>query len=683
VSAFGAFGYGISALGYAALFFLLLAAWQGRGSGWRLVAAALVTALWAVTLVVFATELVEPNASTVTLDSVRYLAWFAVLASGAEASGTTRLIARAAQVTGLAVFCVGLAAVALDNQTAGTAAVAGGLIMPMLGMWLLGAVRKGSEGSQLRGMNYLGIGLGAVMICDVILYLQPLVSGSGAADIWLVRGYTSGLALPFIALAVTRGTRWPFAFTVSRDAAFYTTLVTAIGGYVLLAAIGGHLVRLLGGSQGDIAQMVFYVAALSLLVLLVASASLRRRLRVFLLKHFFEHKYDYREEWLRFIATLSDNAAGEDSRVAGLRAIAQIISSPAAALLLKDEGSGKLRFAASWPSDGALPDSASGLGANHRLMDLLGRRGWVVDFQDQRSGRPSREQLDLPDWLVAGGRWRLIVPMLFKDDLMGMILLEDPPGEFSLTFEDRDLLKTVARHVATHVAQHEAERRLTEARQFEAYSRLTAFLMHDLKNAAAQLQMVVTNAGRHKQNPEFIDDAIDTVANAAGRISRLIEQLGRGADGEGAGNVSLEQVAAASIERTLGRYPRPRLTVTASGLCVAAGREQLGNIIEHLIRNAQDATPPDGQIEVLIEELDGAAVVSIADTGAGMTTAFVRDRLFKPFDSTKGSKGMGIGAYQAREYARSRGGDVAVESEPGHGTTFRVVLPVSKVAAVA
>jgi len=74
---------------------------------------------------------------------------------------------------------------------------------------------------------------------------------------------------------------------------------------------------------------------------------------------------------------------------------------------------------------------------------------------------------------------------------------------------------------------------------------------------------------------------------------------------------------------------------------------------------------------------NGNVRISISDTGCGMTPEFIRDRLFRPFDSTKGSQGMGIGAYQAREYVRQLGGLVDVTSTVGEGSRFDIWLPVA------
>jgi signal transduction histidine kinase len=267
-----------------------------------------------------------------------------------------------------------------------------------------------------------------------------------------------------------------------------------------------------------------------------------------------------------------------------------------------------------------------------------------------------------------------------------------------------------------HLAQHEADRQLAESRQFEAYHRLTAFVMHDLKNLAAQLSMVVSNADRHRRNPEFVDDAISTIAHSAERMQRLIEQLQGREVQASVRRVNLAEVAREACTRCAVRPPVPALVTAAAEVPVRADPERLGMMVEHVIRNAQEATAASGQVrvEVALErdsEIDpsGAtgtfqvlqlnhwpasadselpagsvevprgpsdvAVLTVTDTGSGMTAEFIKERLFRPFDTTKGSKGMGIGAYQVREYVQSLGGRIVVRSAPGAGTTITLRLP--------
>src|SRR5690606_1666310 len=126
-------------------------------------------------------------------------------------------------------------------------------------------------------------------------------------------------------------------------------------------------------------------------------------------------------------------------------------------------------------------------------------------------------EVELPAWLKDDQRLGIILPLLTQDRLDGLMVLRSPPPPFTLNFEDHDLLRTLGRHIAVHIGQHLANQRLAENRQFDAYNRLAAFVMHDLKNSVAQLELVVNNAARHRSNPVFIDDAIETIANSATR----------------------------------------------------------------------------------------------------------------------------------------------------------------------
>jgi putative PEP-CTERM system histidine kinase len=290
---------------------------------------------------------------------------------------------------------------------------------------------------------------------------------------------------------------------------------------------------------------------------------------------------------------------------------------------------------------------------------------------------------------------RLVVPLTHGEELIGFAVLADPPPPFKPNYEDRDLLKTVGRHVAVHLAQYEADRRLSESRQFEAYHRLTAFVMHDLKNLAAQLALIVSNAEKHKRNPEFVDDSIATIANSTERMQRLIAQLQRREVQSLARRVSLVEIAQVAAERCAVRKPVPVCRAMVGDVWVEADPERLTMIVEHVIRNAQDASSESGTVSVGVTVDGGAgddevvpigdtsrlrvpmATLTVTDRGAGMTREFVQERLFKPFDSTKGSKGMGIGAYQVREYVQSLGGRVDVASDEGQGTRFTLRLPLT------
>jgi putative PEP-CTERM system histidine kinase len=187
---------------------------------------------------------------------------------------------------------------------------------------------------------------------------------------------------------------------------------------------------------------------------------------------------------------------------------------------------------------------------------------------------------------------------------------------------------------------------------------------------------VVRNAERHRGNPEFIDDALATIANAVERMNRLILQLRERESRTRSEPVELVPLVRRTLERCGDRSPRPVLeSAPARPVWVRGDGGLLASAVEHVLRNAQDATRERGEVRVSVSAADGVVHVDVADTGSGMSPEFVRERLFRPFDSTKGAAGMGIGAHQVREYVRALGGEVEVESRPGAGTRFRMTLP--------
>ena len=220
-----------------------------------------------------------------------------------------------------------------------------------------------------------------------------------------------------------------------------------------------------------------------------------------------------------------------------------------------------------------------------------------------------------------------------------------------------------------------ASNQLIVARQFESFNRTTTFIIHDLKNLIAQLSLLLANAEKHKHNPEFQADMLDTVENAVVRMNKVLTQLRRGGDDARIQSVALAEILNEAAASKKAFKLRPQLELPPDGLRVQAERERLTRAIGHLLQNALEATPTTGQVTLRAHEESGQAIIEIIDTGSGMDEAFIRTRLFQPFDSTKGA-GMGIGAYECRETLRALGGSIEVDSTPGSGTRFRLTLPL-------
>lgn len=281
----------------------------------------------------------------------------------------------------------------------------------------------------------------------------------------------------------------------------------------------------------------------------------------------------------------------------------------------------------------------------------------------------------MPPWLAAIPKAWLVVPLMQHRDLFGFVVLTQPRSKIKLNWEVSDLLKIAGNQAASYLAQQEAANALLVARQFESFNRMSTFVVHDLKNLVSQLSLLLSNAEKHKGNPEFQKDMIDTVDLSVQKMKRLLQKLSAGNAVDKPVPLLIEKLLQQAVAGKAIAEPRPALEILDTGLEVVANWASLERVIGHLIQNAIEATPQHGQVLVRLASGDGAAIVEVQDSGHGMSAEFIRERLFKPFESTK-SAGMGIGVFESREYIRELGGQVEVASSLSSGTTFRIILPL-------
>jgi putative PEP-CTERM system histidine kinase len=242
-------------------------------------------------------------------------------------------------------------------------------------------------------------------------------------------------------------------------------------------------------------------------------------------------------------------------------------------------------------------------------------------------------------------------------------------------WEVRDLLKTASRQAAVFLAQMDATEALLEARKFDAFNRMSAFVVHDLKNIVTQLSLMLKNAQRLHGNPEFQQDMLSTVESSLEKMRRLMLQLREGAAPSG-GTLGVELAPILRRLAAMAEARGRRLAVDApEGLATRGHDERLERVLGHMVHNALDATPPEGRVWARASRASGQVKVEIGDTGVGMTEEFVKTRLFRPFSSTKAS-GMGIGSFESLQYIRELGGSIDVVSAPGRGTVVTMLLPL-------
>ncbi len=299
----------------------------------------------------------------------------------------------------------------------------------------------------------------------------------------------------------------------------------------------------------------------------------------------------------------------------------------------------------------------------------------MIDLDEHARQPELYDGVEIPAAVRAIPQAWIVVPLMLHERLLGFVVLARSRGRFNLNWEVNDLLKTAGQQAASYLAQLEAAKALLVARQFESFNRMSAFVVHDLKNLVAQLSLLLSNADRHKHDPAFQEDMLETIAHSVDKMSRLLFQLRGGYTLEPPVPVALEEVLRQAVAARADSKPAPLLDVGEGAATVVAHRVRLERVIGHLIQNAIEATPAEGSVAVRLLRQNSSAVIEIADTGCGMSEQFVRERLFKPFESTKAA-GMGIGTYETGQYVKELGGRIDVESQEASGTVFRVRLPL-------
>mgnify|MGYP000877104094 CR=1 FL=1 len=542
-------------------------------------------------------------------------------------------------------------------------------LMAIFGMVMVEQFYRNARPQERWGIKFLSLALGGMFAYDFYLYSEAMLFGSVAADTWAARGAVDALLVPLLWISLRRRPD-NRPLSISHRMAFHSVALVGAGIYLMLMAAAGYYLRIVGGDWGRVLQTVFLAGAIALLLVTVFSGLARARLRVFLSKHFFHYRYDYREEWLRFTALLAAGNPGARVQERSLEAMAGLVESPAAALWLKQDD-GHFRRAAHWnwsELDGQFS-------SDHPFAKFLESSHWVLDLHECEEQPELLGDAAPPAWLAGDARAWLVIPLFWHDTLLGVMVLADSLGKVAFNWEVSDLLKTAAGQASSHLAQARDAEALTVARQFESFNRAAAFVVHDIKNLVAQLSLLLANAERHKHKPEFQEDMLATIESSVARMNRMLIKLRDKPNAAGAGAVRLDDLLEEVIRSKNAFSLKPSLHILSPGRRVRADREKLTRVVGHLVQNAIEATPYTGKVSVTLKTNDPYAEIEVADTGAGMDDAFIRERLFQPFESTKGT-GMGIGAYECKSYIQELGGDIMVESRLGQGSRFTLRIPL-------
>jgi len=529
-------------------------------------------------------------------------------------------------------------------------------------------------------IRFAMLGLALIWTYDLNLYTIAYLGAGTGATLGAWRGAVVALTAPLFALGAKQEDGW--RIRLSRAATFQSLSLLAICAYFAVMTVLATALRGTGWDWSGsllVALLAFMTVAA---MVLLPSPRARSWAKVKLAKHLFEHRYDYRTEWLRFTDTLG--RAGTDAPPLGervIKAFADIVDAPGG-LLVTADAAGTLATAASWnwPGRGAPAGELESAGDFWREVESSGRVLELDAFR-QHWGHPRDLVIDVPAWMAEDDSAWAGVPLIHNDRLFGLVLLAAPDYRRALDWEDFDLLRTAGRQAASSLAEAHGQEALSNAQRFEDFNRRFAFILHDIKNLVSQLSLLSRNAERHADNEDFRSDMIATLKSSVGKMNELLARLSPQATPRVHRSEpnELRPILSSAIAANRRNHDVRLLgDASLSAVVDPAGLEQA---VGHLVQNAVEASPAAEPVIVRVAERGGSVLVTIADHGCGMDSDFIRNRLFQPFASTK-ADGFGIGSFEARSLIAAMGGRLGVDSRPGKGTTFTIMLAADPASSI-
>jgi len=507
-----------------------------------------------------------------------------------------------------------------------------------------------------------------------LAYLEGI--GSGTVDeLFRLRGIFMAIIAPLFASSAA------LKIKLSRAATFQSLSMVAIGAYLCVMVVVAGALRHTHWNWGSVATALLLIALSVAAVVLPLSQWARGWVKVKVAKHLFEHRYDYRAEWLGFTETLG--RSGEDAPPLGdriVKAFADIVDAPGGLLLTADQ-TGAIAEAASFDWNGAKTPSGDA-DRDAAFWREVESRGRIIEFDALRHGYGPQADRDIavPQWMLDDAAMWAGIPLIHRDRLVGLVLLAAPEYRRPLDWEDFDLLRTAGRQAASSLAEQHGQEALADAQRFEEFNRRFAFILHDVKNLVSQLSLVARNAERHADNPDFRADMVATLQSSVGKMNDLLARL--------------SPRSSARVQRLEAQPLRPILTAAIAakrgdhdvkligdaGLWADFDGPALEQAVGHILQNAVESCSATLPVTIRISQHEDSVSIAIADKGVGMDSDFVRNRLFQPFSSSKPG-GFGIGAFEARSLIAAMGGCLSVDSHPGKGTTFTILLPAAEPVA--
>lgn len=565
----------------------------------------------------------------------------------------------------------------LHLKTAGLALYVWQLICSVLVLVNLERTFRASVGTMRWRIKFTILGLGALFAVRVYTSSQALLWPGRGIDESLLGMNSLGVLLGCVMILRSLFRHQEEAAVYPPFGLFQGSLVVLLAGvYLMVVGVFAKIVEWMGGDTSFQAKAFIIMVALIGLTILGLSERVRLYARRFISRYLQRPLYDYRTVWRSFTEATASRVTQEALCEAATRQIADVFQALSVTIWLVDEKREHLDFAASTSLMSAaardiLPQKEEAIAIIRAMQENSDAR----DFDSATESWAVALRRCHPTQFRAGGG-RVCAPMMAGTRLMGVITMGDRVRGVGFSLQDFDLLKCVADQVAASLLNVQLSQKLLQSKELEAFQTMSAFFVHDLKNTASTLNLMLQNLPVHFENPAFRADALRGVAKTCEHINHLISRLSllrhdlriRPVEqdlNEVIGGVLANWNRATNIALVKNLRPCPKILLD---------NEQFLKVVTNLVLNATEAVPPGGQITVETSQSNGWAVLTVADTGCGMDPEFLRTALFRPFQTTK-KNGFGIGMFQSKMIVEAHGGRIEVESELKKGTTFRVLLP--------
>ena len=640
-----------------------MVAWQN----WRLIAMSFLPGVW----LIFSLTYARGNYSEFLKRWRWFLAAAFVLPIGLAIVFGSDLIVKVGQTeTGHWMFVLGIPGTVLNLFF---------LLGAVLVLMNLERTYRAAVGTMLWRIKFMILGVGVIFAVQAYVSSQVLLFHALNLSLETVSATAILLGGALILRSLFRAGHFNTDVYPSQSALHSSLTVLLAGAYLLIVGVFAKVVVFLGGDASFTLKAFVLLVALVVLAVLLLSDRVRLHTRRFVSRHFQRPLYDYRSVWRRFTEETASCVKPAELCQAVVKLVTDIFQALSVTIWLVDDKRENFMFATSTflsesKANDLKPQSAEAM----EVMGALEKHPDPLDLDDSNEAWTAVLKRCHPDEFRKGGN-RVCVPMMSGGEVLGLIILGDRVGGVSFSWQDFDLLRCVADQAAASLLNAQLSQRLLQAKEMEAFQTMSAFFVHDLKNTTSTLNLMLENLPVHFNDPEFRADALRGIAKTVAHINRLIGRLSllrhelqiKPVESDlnevvAKALAGWEEAAGVSLIKNLGPLPK-----------ISLDQEQLVKVVTNLVLNAREAVLPAGEVRIETAQHNGWVILTVSDNGCGMAPEFLSRSLFRPFQTTK-KNGLGIGLFQSKMIVEAHKGKVQVESQPGKGTTFRIILPLLK-----